>query len=173
MPVAQLRQLCCHPQLGAKQPSTTDDDDGDAVGDLAESLGGISLDAVSSSKMTAALGLLKKTHAADSSSKSVLVSGFTGFLDLVAASLHSEGVAYLRIDGSVNVSIRESIVEQFNTGPDHRVLLLSMGAGAVGLNLVGANHIFILDLPFNPAVLDQVPLLGRASGWDFIIAVGS
>lgn len=36
------------------------------------------------------------------------------------------------------------------------MLLLSMQAGGVGLNLVAANHCVVVDLPFNPATLDQV-----------------
>ena len=35
------------------------------------------------------------------------------------------------------------------------ISMLHCRAGGVGLNLVGANHCFMLDLPYNPAVFDQ------------------
>lgn len=36
-----------------------------------------------------------------------------------------------------------------------QVLLLSLGAGGVGLNLVGANHLFMLDMHWNPQLENQ------------------
>ena len=35
-------------------------------------------------------------------------------------------------------------------------MLLSLGAGGVGLNLVGANHLFLLDMHWNPQLERQV-----------------
>lgn len=35
-------------------------------------------------------------------------------------------------------------------------MLLSLAAGGVGLNLVGANHLFLLDLHWNPQLEQQV-----------------
>lgn len=34
-------------------------------------------------------------------------------------------------------------------------MLLSLGAGGVGLNLVGANHLFLLDMHWNPQLESQ------------------
>ena len=39
-----------------------------------------------------------------------------------------------------------------------QVMLLSLGAGGVGLNLVGANHLFLLDMHWNPQLESQVSL---------------
>lgn len=36
-----------------------------------------------------------------------------------------------------------------------QVMLLSLQAGGVGLNLVGANHLFIVDMHWNPALEQQ------------------
>ena len=52
--------------------------------------------------------------------------------------------------------LRSGIVENFNNnqhGP--HVMLLSLAAGGVGLNLVGANHLFLLDLHWNPQLEAQ------------------
>lgn len=37
----------------------------------------------------------------------------------------------------------------------YQVMLLSLGAGGVGLNLVGANHLFMLDMHWNPQLENQ------------------
>lgn len=61
-----------------------------------------------------------------------------------------------RIDGKVKPIDRQDIVEKFNKanrGPT--VMLLSLKAGGVGLNLVGANHLFLMDLHWNPALEQQ------------------
>merc|ERR1712098_923420 len=55
------------------------------------------------------------------------------------------------IHGQVNVKLRGDIVTDFNrVGMGPQVMLLSLGAGGVGLNLVGANHLFLLDMHWNP-----------------------
>ena len=64
----------------------------------------------------------------------------------------------------VGVSFTARLTNALLNGPPHaeetspRVLLLSMQAGGVGLNLVSANHCVVVDLPFNPATLDQVSM---------------
>jgi transcription termination factor 2 len=37
-----------------------------------------------------------------------------------------------------------------------QVMLLSLAAGGVGLNLVGANHLFLIDMHWNPQLEQQV-----------------
>ena len=47
-------------------------------------------------------------------------------------------------------------VEDFNRkNGGAEVMLLSLGAGGVGLNLVGANHLFLLDMHWNPQLEAQ------------------
>lgn len=48
---------------------------------------------------------------------------------------------------------RASSFNMVDSGP--RVMLLSLTAGGVGLNLVGGNHLFIIDLHWNPALEQQ------------------
>ena len=59
--------------------------------------------------------------------------------------------------GTVAVKSRTAIVDDFNRkGSGAHVMLLSLGAGGVGLNLVGANHLFLIDMHWNPQLEKQV-----------------
>ena len=61
--------------------------------------------------------------------------------------------------GQVPTKLRGDIVNDFNrVGRGAQVMLLSLGAGGVGLNLVGANHLFLLDMHWNPQLESQVSL---------------
>ena len=61
-----------------------------------------------------------------------------------------------RFTGKIPVKERGDIVTSFNrTGRGPHVMLLSLAAGGVGLNLVGANHLFLLDLHWNPQMEAQ------------------
>jgi SNF2 family DNA or RNA helicase len=86
--------------------------------------------------------------------KTVVVSGFTSTLDLIAAALSAAGVGgkvSSRLDGSVAPNLRGAIVNKFNDGKGGDVFLLSCKAGGVGLNLVGANRLVLFDSDWNPA----------------------
>ena len=66
----------------------------------------------------------------------------------------------LRLDGSVPANKRSSIVRHFNDPQSpFAILLLSARAGGVGLNLVGANRIFLFEPDWNPATDSQA--MGR------------
>ncbi|WP_257666199.1 DEAD/DEAH box helicase [Parapedobacter tibetensis] len=64
---------------------------------------------------------------------------------------HDIGYAYL--DGATKN--REEVVRQFRQNEDTRLFLISIKAGGVGLNLVEADYVFILDPWWNPAVEQQ------------------
>ena len=51
-------------------------------------------------------------------------------------------------------------IEAFQKDPPTTVFLLSMRSGAVGINLTAANHVFLMEPAFNPALEDQA--VGRA-----------
>ncbi|KAI2089142.1 TATA-binding protein-associated factor mot1 [Ophidiomyces ophidiicola] len=59
-------------------------------------------------------------------------------------------VQYLRLDGSVEVTKRQSIVNQFNTDPSYDVLLLTTSVGGLGLNLTGADTVIFVEHDWNP-----------------------
>jgi SNF2 family DNA or RNA helicase len=65
-------------------------------------------------------------------------------------------VQRLYLDGSTPVAERERIVDAFQSpGGEPRVLVMSLRAGGLGLNLTNANHVFHFDRWWNPAVEDQ------------------
>ncbi|MEM9065236.1 MAG: DEAD/DEAH box helicase [Planctomycetota bacterium] len=62
----------------------------------------------------------------------------------------------LFLHGGVPQKARQRLVEQFHEeGDRHPILLLSLKAGGVGLNLTAASHVFHFDRWWNPAVEDQ------------------
>ena len=88
--------------------------------------------------------------------KAVIVSQWTSMLKIVYEHLLDCGLKALMIDGTVPVKDRTPIVEDFNNNPKgSKVLLLSLAAGGVGLNLIGANHLFLLDMHWNPQMEKQ------------------
>ncbi|XP_076029306.1 transcription termination factor lodestar [Oratosquilla oratoria] len=92
----------------------------------------------------------------DSGEKAVIVSQWTSLLEIVRSHLCNSGFRCHAITGQVNVKERGGIVDDFNNnrkGP--QVMLLSLAAGGVGLNLIGANHLFLLDIHWNPQMEAQ------------------
>jgi len=83
----------------------------------------------------------------------LVFSQWTSMLDLIEPRLESEGLSFCRIDGST--ADRGSVVEAFQRPDGPNVMLLSLKAGGVGLTLTAADHVFISDPWWNPAVEDQ------------------
>jgi SNF2 family DNA or RNA helicase len=61
----------------------------------------------------------------------------------------------LEYHGQVPHKHRERVIDEFRNDPDAHVILMSYGAGGVGLNLQFANYVFLYDRWWNPAVEDQ------------------
>jgi SNF2 family DNA or RNA helicase len=57
--------------------------------------------------------------------------------------------------GGMSTAARDEAIRRFKESRDHSVLLLSYGAGAVGLNLQFSQYVFLFDRWWNPAVEDQ------------------
>jgi SNF2 family DNA or RNA helicase len=57
--------------------------------------------------------------------------------------------------GQIPSRRRESAIEQFRDDPNCHVMLMTYGAGSVGLNLQFASYVFLFDRWWNPAVEDQ------------------
>ncbi len=86
--------------------------------------------------------------------KLLLFSEWTTMLDLIEPLLTKRKAAFVRLDGSVPQKKRQGLVHEFQTRPDCRVFLTT-NAGSTGLNLQAANTVINVDLPWNPAVLEQ------------------
>lgn len=106
-----------------------------------------------SSKLTE-LEVLLDQLTAEEGRKVILFSEWTTMLGLVEPLLESRGVKYVRLDGSVPQQKRQGLVHQFQKDPD-TTFFLTTNAGSTGLNLQAADTIINVDLPWNPAVLEQ------------------
>ncbi|KAJ9563696.1 hypothetical protein OSB04_008856 [Centaurea solstitialis] len=103
--------------------------------------------------------------------KAIVFSQWTRMLDLVEWSLNQHCIEYRRLDGSMSLVSRDRAVKEFNADPEVEllhlylylffdailviVMLMSLKAGNLGLNMVAASHVILLDLWWNPATEDQ------------------
>ncbi|CAK6439348.1 unnamed protein product [Pipistrellus nathusii] len=108
-----------------------------------------------STKVSALLAELEAIRRNPGSQKSVIVSQWTSMLKVIALHLRRHKLTYATIDGSVNPKQRMDLVEAFNNSRGPEVMLISLLAGGVGLNLIGGNHLFLLDMHWNPSLEDQ------------------
>ncbi|KAJ8750025.1 hypothetical protein K2173_013940 [Erythroxylum novogranatense] len=100
--------------------------------------------------------LLKELETLCSSgSKSIVFSQWTAFLDLLQIPLSRTNISFLRLDGTLNQQQRERVLKQFSEDNSVMVLLMSLKAGGVGINLTAASNAFIMDPWWNPAVEEQ------------------
>lgn len=74
-------------------------------------------------------------------------------LDIVQSEVFRKllpSVQFLRLDGSVEATKRQDIVNRFNTDPSYDVLLLTTSVGGLGLNLTGADTVIFVEHDWNP-----------------------
>ncbi|XP_048018521.1 LOW QUALITY PROTEIN: helicase-like transcription factor [Megalobrama amblycephala] len=111
----------------------------------------------SSSKVDALMSNLLKLRNEDPTVKSLVVSQFTRFLDLLEVPLREYGFSFTRLDGSMNQKIRAKAIQDFqdSSSGSPTIMLLSLKAGGVGINLTAASHVFMMDPAWNPAAEDQ------------------
>ena len=86
--------------------------------------------------------------------KAVVFSQWATMLALTEPILKRVGLGYVKLTGDVPSAKRGDLIQKFFDDPDCRVFL-STDAGGVGLNLQAASLVINLDLPWNPAVLEQ------------------
>ena len=89
-----------------------------------------------------------------SDEKVVVFSQWERMTRLVAQELDLLGIKYEYLHGGVPSQKRKSLFDNFNNDPDCRVFL-STDAGSTGLNLQSASMLVNLDIPWNPAILEQ------------------
>ena len=120
-----------------------------------------------SAKTQALLTHLKGIRKQDQGMKSVVFSQFTSFLDLIEPALTRDHIPFLRFDGSMNQKLRAATLTEFVNSPRPYVLLLSLRAGGVGLNLTCAKRVFMMDPWWSFAVeaqaIDRVHRMGQDS----------
>ncbi|KAF7348601.1 DNA repair protein RAD5 [Mycena venus] len=84
--------------------------------------------------------------------KTVIFSQFTKMLDIIEPFLSAIGVNFVRYDGQMSVKERTEALAEIENDPDKTVILVSLKAGGVGLNLTACNHVILVDMWWNPAV---------------------
>lgn len=104
----------------------------------------------------------------DASAKAVIFSQWVRTLELIERRLQARGWAHVLFHGGVPGEKRGALIDRFVDDPACRVFL-STDAGGVGLNLQHAAAVVVnMDLPWNPAVLEQrigrVYRLGQTRG---------
>ncbi|KAL4920817.1 SNF2 family N-terminal domain-containing protein [Aspergillus aurantiobrunneus] len=87
--------------------------------------------------------------------KFIVFSVFTSMLDRVEPFLKRAGIGYARYDGSMRNDLREASLDKLRNHQATRVLLCSLRAGALGLNLTAASRVVILEPFWNPFVEEQ------------------
>ena len=100
------------------------------------------------------LGDLLERLKAEADRKIVLFSEWTTMLNLIEPLLEAREMNYVRLDGSVPQKKRQELIHRFQSDPSC-MLFITTNAGATGLNLQAANTVINVDLPWNPAVLEQ------------------
>ena len=86
--------------------------------------------------------------------KAVVFSQWTRTHDILIRRLEARGIGHVSFHGAIASEKRPALVEQFRNDPACRVFL-STDAGATGLNLQHASILVNMDLPWNPALLEQ------------------
>ncbi|KAL0457032.1 UNVERIFIED_CONTAM: DNA repair protein B [Sesamum latifolium] len=108
-----------------------------------------------SSKISKLLDCLEHIRNSHSGEKSIIFSQWTSFLDLLEIPLKRRNFGFLRFDGKLAQKQREKILHEFAETKHKRILLMSLKAGGVGLNLTAASNVFLMDPWWNPAVEEQ------------------
>jgi superfamily II DNA or RNA helicase len=85
--------------------------------------------------------------------KALVFSQWTSLLDRLEPHLNEAQIRFSRLDGSTRD--RGAVVGEFQDEAGPPVMLVSLKAGGTGLNLTAADHVFLLDPWWNPAVEDQ------------------
>lgn len=113
---------------------------------------------LSSSKIRALIKLLLVIKEQLPGEKVIVFSQFSSYLDLIEQELKSQGqFSLFKFDGRLSMVEREKLLEKFNQPAKFgvTVLLLSLKAGGVGLNLTTANKAFMMDPWWLPSIEDQ------------------
>lgn len=139
---------------GRNKPIHLDSDDEDAESDLdsSDSDYAASASLVTSTKIRHLLRLLRHDS---STHKYIVFSFFTSMLDLIEPFMVRSGIKYTRYDGKMKNDAREASLGRLRDDKNCRVLLCSLRAGSLGLNLTSASRVVILEPFWNPFVEEQ------------------
>jgi superfamily II DNA or RNA helicase len=123
----RLRQACCHVGLLPGHNATT------------------------SSKIELLIESLERSIS--QGHRALVFSQWTSLLDAIEPHITESGFEFSRIDGDTRD--RGVIVDRFQRDDGPPIMLLSLKAGGLGITLTKADHVYIVDPWWNPAVEDQ------------------
>eukprot|EP01083_Nonionella_stella_P125107 378268_1 len=72
-------------------------------------------------------------------------------LDIVELFVKSRSYTYCRLDGDTSIRIRQPMIEEFNRNDSVFCFLLTSRAGGLGVNLIGADRVLLVDPDWNPS----------------------
>ncbi|KAL9108964.1 MAG: hypothetical protein Q9227_006360 [Pyrenula ochraceoflavens] len=122
---------------------------------LGEDEGATDIDPDTSSSKIEALIKILRASAGKAGTKTVVFSQWTSFLDLIEPHLQKHGLAYCRLDGTMNAASRDHAIKSISVDPSCTVMLASLTVCSVGLNLASANQVILADSWWAPAIEDQ------------------
>ncbi len=92
----------------------------------------------------------------DNGEKVIAFTQYKEMGNILSTIIHNElNISPLFFHGSLNTNQRQSMLNEFETNPDQKIMLLSLKAGGTGLNLTSATNVIHYDLWWNPAVEEQ------------------
>ncbi|GLB37249.1 putative SNF2 family N-terminal domain containing protein [Lyophyllum shimeji] len=111
------------------------------------------IDDLSLSGKLLALSRLLEAIRSTTEEKCVLVSHYTSTLNILEAFCRTKRYSYFRLDGQTPATKRQELVNTFNKSSRNQsfVFLLSSKAGGVGINLIGASRLCLIDSDWNPS----------------------
>ncbi|MFW5777216.1 MAG: DEAD/DEAH box helicase, partial [Spirochaetota bacterium] len=128
-----LKQICCHPRLYTKKGPSA---------------------AKESGKAQMLIELLETI--VERGEKALVFTQYAQMGELLVKMLESKlDLPCLFLHGGSTRGQRDEMIDAFQNDAEHRVMILSIRAGGVGLNLTAANHVIHYDLWWNPAVENQ------------------
>jgi SWI/SNF-related matrix-associated actin-dependent regulator of chromatin subfamily A-like protein 1 len=102
------------------------------------------------SKIPSVVDLVKSMN--EQNEKVVIFSSWRGVLEELEKSFKDSSV---RIDGSVEASKRQVLVNKFKDSPNCTVFLGQVKAAGVAINLVNARNVILMDIPVSPDLIEQ------------------
>lgn len=112
-------------------------------------------------KILSLLKHLKQLQDISAGEQVVVFSQFSSYLDILerelSAAFPSNVAKIYKFDGRLNLKERSNVLKEFSVKDlnKQKILLLSLKAGGVGLNLTCASHAFMMDPWWSPSMEDQ------------------
>ncbi|KAK7205400.1 SNF2 family N-terminal domain-containing protein [Myxozyma melibiosi] len=110
---------------------------------------------IGSTKIAKLVEILRNIRKNYPGEKVLIFSEYTQFLEIISLPLRMEGISYVQYNGSMTSSARSAAVQSFKNDDRVMIMLTSMRAGSVGLNLTCASHCIFMDPSWNPSIERQ------------------